>query len=304
MTDGGSRGNPGPAGGGFAVYVDCVEIYSGQVSLGVATNNVAEYGALIAGLRAVLEHFPDVMADGSRLVIQADSQLMVRQLTGVYKVKSADLKPLFLEAQSLLRRVNDWTAEHVRRELNARADELANAAMDAAQEPGPAETQQALLLSVDTDQTEEEDLVSDIAPAHTPQPEAAAAAVPADATGTYELTIKSHFDAAHHLYDYPGPCRQLHGHTWDIEVSVVGSRLNDIGIVYDFKQLKDDLNGVLDAYDHTDLNTVAPFDVLSPTAENLARVIYERMAAAVDPVVRVSQVTVWESPAAKLVYRP
>ncbi len=120
----------------------------------------------------------------------------------------------------------------------------------------------------------------------------------------YELTVTSHFDAAHALSGYPGECRNLHGHTWDIEVTVAGEVLDDIGIVYDFKTLKEDLAAVLVDYDHSYLNDVAPFSEINPTAENLARVIYERMAEAVDERVRVIQVAVWESPVAKLVYRP
>lgn len=120
----------------------------------------------------------------------------------------------------------------------------------------------------------------------------------------YELTVKSHFDAAHALRGYPGECRLLHGHTWDVEVTVCGEELDDIGIVYDFKSLKDDLNGVLADYDHAYLNEVAPFDELTPTAENLARVVYERLEKVVDARVSVKEVAVWESPIAKLVYRP
>jgi 6-pyruvoyltetrahydropterin/6-carboxytetrahydropterin synthase len=120
----------------------------------------------------------------------------------------------------------------------------------------------------------------------------------------YELTVKSHFDAAHALRDYPGECRKLHGHTWDVEVTVVGETLDDVGIVYDFKSLKEDLRAVLDQYDHAYLNDVEPFDVLTPTAENLARVVYEQLAETVDLRVRVLEVAVWESPIAKLVYRP
>jgi len=120
----------------------------------------------------------------------------------------------------------------------------------------------------------------------------------------YELTVKSHFDAAHALRGYPGECRLLHGHTWDVEVTVAGAELDEIGIVYDFKSLKDDLNGVLADYDHAYLNEVVPFDDLTPTAENLARVIYERLAETVDPRVHVTEVAVWESPIAKLTYRP
>ncbi|TLM79730.1 MAG: 6-carboxytetrahydropterin synthase, partial [Actinobacteria bacterium] len=106
------------------------------------------------------------------------------------------------------------------------------------------------------------------------------------------------------LYGYPGECKELHGHTWDVEVTVEGVELDEIGIVYDFKALKADLAVVLADYDHVLINQVAPFDEISPTAENLARVICERLQLSVDPRVRVSEVAVWESPIAKLVYRP
>ncbi|HSK46518.1 MAG TPA: 6-carboxytetrahydropterin synthase QueD [Coriobacteriia bacterium] len=122
--------------------------------------------------------------------------------------------------------------------------------------------------------------------------------------GTYELTVKGHFDAAHHLYGYPGECRELHGHTWDVEVTVVSADLDEIGIVYDFKSLKADLAAVLGEYDHVLINSVEPFDEISPTAENLARVICERLQSTVDSRVSVKEVAVWESPIAKLVYRP
>jgi 6-pyruvoyltetrahydropterin/6-carboxytetrahydropterin synthase len=122
--------------------------------------------------------------------------------------------------------------------------------------------------------------------------------------GTYELTVKGHFDAAHSLYDYPGECRMLHGHTWDVEVTVAACELDGIGIVYDFKSLKEDLGSVISDYDHVLINEVEPFDRISPTAENLARVICERLQETVDPRVSVIEVAVWESPVARLVYRP
>lgn len=122
--------------------------------------------------------------------------------------------------------------------------------------------------------------------------------------GSYELTVKDHFDAAHSLYGYPGECRNLHGHTWDVEVTVSSPNLDEIGIVYDFKSLKSDLAAVLAPFDHVHINDVAPFTELSPTAENLARVICERLEARVDDCVSVVEVAVWESPIARLVYRP
>ncbi len=120
----------------------------------------------------------------------------------------------------------------------------------------------------------------------------------------YQLTVKAHFDAAHHLYGYPGECRNLHGHTWEVEVTVESSELDDIGIVYDFKSLKGDLATVLASYDHVLINDITPFDVVSPTAENLARIICERLQATVDSRVSVTEVVVWESPIARLAYRP
>lgn len=122
--------------------------------------------------------------------------------------------------------------------------------------------------------------------------------------GVYDLTIKGHFDAAHHLNGYPGECRALHGHTWDIEVTVSGQQLDDIGILYDFKELKRDLAGVLQEWDHAYINEIPPFDRVNPTAENLARVICERLSTTVPENVRVTEVVVWESPVARLAFRP
>lgn len=120
----------------------------------------------------------------------------------------------------------------------------------------------------------------------------------------YTLTVKAHFDAAHALIGYPGECKNLHGHTWDVEVSVEGEELDGIGILYDFKSLKDDLYAVLTRYDHAYLNEVPPFDALNATAENLARVIWEELERQIsDPRVRLAEVAVWESPIAKLTYR-
>lgn len=120
----------------------------------------------------------------------------------------------------------------------------------------------------------------------------------------YDLMIRGHFDAAHALHGYPGECCKLHGHTWDIEVVVRGHELDEVGIVYDFKTLKDDLAAVLEPLDHAYLNDVPPFDAVNPTAENLSRHIFEELEARVSDVVRVVEVAVWESPVAKITYRP
>ncbi len=124
--DGGSRGNPGPAGAGVVVRDDRGRaLFEGGFFLGEMTNNAAEYNGLLHGLR-IAAGWPD--AD---LVIISDSELMVRQVTGEYRVRSPDLAPLFEQAQRQLLRRGQWQIRHVRREHNIRADDLANRAMDA-----------------------------------------------------------------------------------------------------------------------------------------------------------------------------
>jgi probable phosphoglycerate mutase len=125
-VDGGSRGNPGPA--GYGVYIQCDDgtVVELKAPLGVATNNVAEYNGLLAALRWAVDHRV------STLHVRADSELIVKQMKGVYRVKNPGLLPLHEEARALARRVGRVTFEHVRRELNTQADRLANEAMDAA----------------------------------------------------------------------------------------------------------------------------------------------------------------------------
>ena len=124
-TDGGARGNPGPGGAGIIVRDPSGSVVCrGGAFLGQVTNNAAEYEGLLWGLRAAI-------ALGARkLHVRADSELVVRQMRGEYRVKNAGLRPLFLEAQSLRRQLDAVTFEHVAREHNAEADALANEAMD------------------------------------------------------------------------------------------------------------------------------------------------------------------------------
>jgi ribonuclease HI len=126
-TDGGSRGNPGPAGCGVVMTDEAGAVLGERAEfLGRATNNAAEYRGLLAGLRLARE------AGAKRVCVRSDSELLVRQINGAYKVKSATLRPLFEEARRLLASFEAWRVEHVRRHLNARADALANSAMDRA----------------------------------------------------------------------------------------------------------------------------------------------------------------------------
>ena len=128
--DGASRGNPGPASTG-AVLKDKSGQVLAEVSrcLGRATNNRAEYQALIDGLQEARK------LGASKVNIFADSQLMIRQVLGQYKIKNQDLKELAKEVHGLLSGFTKWRAEHIPRELNSEADALANRALDA---PGTA----------------------------------------------------------------------------------------------------------------------------------------------------------------------
>jgi ribonuclease HI len=124
-TDGGSRGNPGPA--GFGVYIEDAQGKSvAQLSeyVGRKTNNFAEYSGLLAALNFALEQgYP-------RLKVITDSELMVKQIKGQYRVQSPELRPLYEEAKRRIARLDSFQIQHVLREKNRHADRLANEAMD------------------------------------------------------------------------------------------------------------------------------------------------------------------------------
>lgn len=125
MVDGAARGNPGEAGCGAAIY-DENGVVVKQLSryLGRTTNNVAEYEGLLMGLEALLQ------LGRKQIVVQSDSELLVRQLNGQYRVKDEKLKVLFQHAITLLRQFDSYRILHVGRELNKLADRLANQAID------------------------------------------------------------------------------------------------------------------------------------------------------------------------------
>jgi probable phosphoglycerate mutase len=123
--DGGARGNPGPAGYGVRIQTpdgSLVEELHG--ALGIATNNVAEYNGLLAALRWAIDH------DQRELAVRSDSELLVKQMRGEYKVKHPGLQPLAARARLLIMELDRVTFEHVRREHNVEADRLSNVAMD------------------------------------------------------------------------------------------------------------------------------------------------------------------------------
>ncbi len=127
FTDGGARGNPGPAAYGYVLEAEDGTVLAAEGhAIGSATNNVAEYSGLIAGLRKAAElHVPDVE-------VVSDSELMVKQMRGEYRVKNAALRALSVEAASLAREFANVEYRHVKRAHNELADRLVNEALDAA----------------------------------------------------------------------------------------------------------------------------------------------------------------------------
>ena len=123
--DGGARANPGPAGYGVYIVDDLGNVLAElSGSLGIATNNIAEYNGLIAALQWAVDH------DVKQIAIKGDSQLIIEQMRGNYTVKNEGLKPLHMKARMLVMQIGDVKFEHVRREYNRDADRLSNVGMD------------------------------------------------------------------------------------------------------------------------------------------------------------------------------
>jgi 6-pyruvoyltetrahydropterin/6-carboxytetrahydropterin synthase len=129
----------------------------------------------------------------------------------------------------------------------------------------------------------------------------------------YEITVESHIDAAHYLRGYQGKCENLHGHRYKIVVKVSADKLNDIGLAYDFTDLKKHLNDILARYDHTCLNDVPPFDKLNASSENLAATVYKELKKSLDAArdkeaaktdVKIISTSVFETPYQGVTYTP
>lgn len=113
----------------------------------------------------------------------------------------------------------------------------------------------------------------------------------------FEISVRKHFDAAHYLREYNGKCEELHGHRFEVVVSLKSDKLNEIGLAYDFTELKRLLGEILDKYDHTCINEVEPFDKLNASSENIAVDIYEQLKEKLGEFsTHLSSVQVWESP--------
>lgn len=114
----------------------------------------------------------------------------------------------------------------------------------------------------------------------------------------YELMVEGTFDAAHQLTGYDGPCEKLHGHTWKAQIFIKGDRLNKLGMVRDFKEIKLILQFAISKLDHTNLNVIPYFKKVNPTSENVARYIFDQVSKKAD----VTKVTVFESPTTSASY--
>ena len=120
----------------------------------------------------------------------------------------------------------------------------------------------------------------------------------------YKVSVEQHFDAAHYLRDYHGKCENLHGHRFKVVVTLKAEKLNEIGLAYDFAELKCHMGEILAQFDHTCLNDVSPFDKLNPSSENIAATIYDRLKPRFSGEVTLDSVEVWESPQSCVTYSP
>jgi len=123
--------------------------------------------------------------------------------------------------------------------------------------------------------------------------------------GCYELSIATHFSAAHSLRGYPGDCARLHGHNWHVKLYVECETLDELGLGIDYKIMKTALKEALEPWDHYNLNDVPPFDRINPSSENVARELYHVMQKKLDDDrVRVSRIEISETCTARVTYRP
>ncbi len=121
----------------------------------------------------------------------------------------------------------------------------------------------------------------------------------------YQISVEQHFDAAHFLRGYRGKCEALHGHRFQVVVKVRASKVDEVGMAYDFAELKKHLRDILSHFDHTCLNDVPPFDKINPSSENIASTIYNELKSKLaEASVSLAYVEVWESPQTGVAYSP
>ena len=122
----------------------------------------------------------------------------------------------------------------------------------------------------------------------------------------YELKVKSEFEAAHFIKNYQGKCARLHGHNWIVEAFAQGSELNELGILIDFKIFKAELNKIINELDHQYLNELEIFKTKNPTAENIAKTIFDKLSASeiFNDMTKLTAIKVYESPKSCVTYYP
>jgi 6-pyruvoyltetrahydropterin/6-carboxytetrahydropterin synthase len=121
----------------------------------------------------------------------------------------------------------------------------------------------------------------------------------------YELVVEQHFEAAHFLRGYKGKCENLHGHRYSVVVRLKTAKLNEIGLAYDFTEIKRHLKEIMGRMDHVCLNDIPPFDKINPSAENIATTIYNELRGQItDDAVKIAAVEAWENPMQGAVYTP
>lgn len=120
----------------------------------------------------------------------------------------------------------------------------------------------------------------------------------------FEIKVSAEFEGAHRVVGYPGKCDRLHGHSWIVEASVVGKKLDELGMLVDFKLVKGTLRELLENFDHQYLNELPAFQNVNPTAENMAKIIYDEMKKAdfFNDDVKLKYIQVWESPKSSVIY--
>jgi 6-pyruvoyltetrahydropterin/6-carboxytetrahydropterin synthase len=123
----------------------------------------------------------------------------------------------------------------------------------------------------------------------------------------YEVFVDETFAAAHNLRNYKGKCENLHGHNYKVRVTLAGAELDATGLLYDFVHLKQVIHAVIHSLDHKYLNELSPFDVLNPSAENIARHIYDEAVKQMHQApsgAAIASITVWETETSAATYRP
>ncbi len=123
----------------------------------------------------------------------------------------------------------------------------------------------------------------------------------------FEVSVDDSFAAAHNLRNYKGKCENLHGHNYKVRVTLAGKELDSTGLLYDFVHLKQVIQSVIRSLDHQYLNELKPFDVLNPSAENIAKHIFDetsRQMKSTPNGAGISAITVWESDITAATYRP